>query len=177
MAQIIYKEGFEGRNELECIEGIEIRLGSGRKTLIYPKYERLSMIDNLNMLTEWDAEDVIDVEAYASDGIAEDEELYRINSPASLFVSKFITHKFGARCLPTLKIAQEVADNYDQIDELSEKIEDADLLCDFIDSKSKIWTCNRASFSCCYGVNAKDGSPEVLEVFKSNLCIPCVLDY
>ena len=122
MTRIIYRENFEGRNELECIEGIEISLGSGRKTLIYPKYASLSMIDNLNMLTDWDAEDVIDVEAYASDGIAEDDELYRINSPASLFVSKFITHKYGARCLPTLKIAQEIADNYDQIDDLAEKI-------------------------------------------------------
>lgn len=67
MAQIIYKEGFEGRNELECIEGIEIEYGNGRKTLIYQQYASLSMIDNINMLTDWDAEDVIDVEAYASD--------------------------------------------------------------------------------------------------------------
>lgn len=177
MARIIYKEGFERRNELEYIEGIEIEYGNGRKTLIYPQYARLSMIDNLNMLTDWDAEDVIDVEAYASDGIEENDELYRINSPASLFVSKFITHKYGARCLPTLKIAQEVADNCDQIDDLAEKIEGADLLCDFIDSKSKIWTCSRASFSYCYGVNTKDGNTETLEVFKPNLCIPCVLDY
>lgn len=30
MAKIIYKEGFEGQNHLECIEGIEIGLENGR---------------------------------------------------------------------------------------------------------------------------------------------------
>lgn len=30
MAKIIYKEGFEGQNHLDCIEGIEIVLGNGR---------------------------------------------------------------------------------------------------------------------------------------------------
>lgn len=38
MARIIYKEGCEGQNTLESIEGIEIELLNGQKALIYPKY-------------------------------------------------------------------------------------------------------------------------------------------
>lgn len=38
MARIIYKEGCEGQNRLESIEGIEIDLLNGQKALIYPKY-------------------------------------------------------------------------------------------------------------------------------------------
>lgn len=38
MARIVYKEGLEGQNRLECIEGIEIGLLNGQKALIYPKY-------------------------------------------------------------------------------------------------------------------------------------------
>lgn len=33
MARIIYKEGLEGQNRLECIEGIEIELLNGQKAL------------------------------------------------------------------------------------------------------------------------------------------------
>lgn len=176
MATIVYKEGCEGQNRLESIEGIEIKFGE-RKTLIYPKYARLSMIDNLNMLTEWETEEETESRAYASNGEIEDDELYRINSPAALFVSKFITYKYGARCLPTLLIAQTIADFRKEIDEQAKQIEGADLLSIFIDSRSKIWSCNRASFTCCYGANTKDYCPEVLEVFEPNLCIPCVLDY
>ena len=177
MAEIIYEEGFEGQNNLDYIEGIEIGLGNEKKTLIYPKYARLSMIDNLNMLTDWDTEEETEQQAYASDGVAEDEELYRINSPAALFVSKYYTYHNGARCLPTLLIAQTIVDKYKEIDEQAKKIEGADLLSNFIDSRTKIWSCNRASFTCCYGANTKDFCPEMLEVFNPNLCVPCVLDY
>lgn len=34
MAKIIYKEGCECQNRLECIEGIEIELLNGQKALI-----------------------------------------------------------------------------------------------------------------------------------------------
>ena len=175
MAKIIYKEGFEGRNELESIEGIEINLGSGRKTLIYPKYTRLSMIDNLNMFLEWDSEEESIKQAYESDGIAEDEELYRINSPASLFVSKFITYKYGARCLPTLEIAHESAERFKEIDEMARKIKGADLLVDCY--YYNIMTCQRAINNRYYAVNLKNRHVVEPEVFESNLCIPCVLDY
>ena len=40
MAKIIYKEGFEGQNELECIE---IELLNDQKALVYPKYYKHSL--------------------------------------------------------------------------------------------------------------------------------------
>lgn len=44
MARIIYKEGCEGQNTLESIEGIEIDLFNGQKALIYPRYSEEVMI-------------------------------------------------------------------------------------------------------------------------------------
>lgn len=35
MAKIIYKEGLEGQNRLECIEGIEIELLNGQNALVF----------------------------------------------------------------------------------------------------------------------------------------------
>ena len=45
MARIIYKEGLEGQNRLECVEGIEIDLLNGQKALIYPKYSDEALLD------------------------------------------------------------------------------------------------------------------------------------
>ena len=45
MASIIYKNGCEGQNRLECIEGIEIDLLNGQKALIYPKYSNEELLD------------------------------------------------------------------------------------------------------------------------------------
>lgn len=174
MAKIIYREGFDGRNDLDGIEGIEINYGK-RKALIYPKYTRLSMIDNFNMFLEWESEEEGIRQAYESDGIAEDEELYRINSPASLFVSKFITYKYGGRCLPTLGVARGIAQKWGEIDNLARRIKDADLLADYYNED--IMTCQRAANNRYYAVHLKNGYVEELEVFESNLCIPCVLDY
>lgn len=158
MAKIIYREGFDGRNDLDGIEGIEINYGK-RKALIYPKYTRLSMIDNFNMFLEWESE----------------EELYRINSPDSLFVSKFITYKYGARCLPTLGVARGIAQKWGEIDNLARRIKDADLLADYYNED--IMTCQRAANNRYYTMHLKNGYVKELEVFESNLWIPCVLDY
>ncbi len=54
MARIIYKEGLEGQNRLECIEGIEIDLLNGQKALIYPKYAQLPLLTEKN-IESWDA--------------------------------------------------------------------------------------------------------------------------
>lgn len=175
MARIIYKEGFEGQNELESIEGIEISFAIGRKTLIYPKYARLAMIDNLNMFLEWESEEESIKQAYASDGDAENEELYRINSPAALFVSKFVTYKYGARDLPTLSVARDIIRKWKEIDEMASRIKGADLLRDRYDDN--IMTCQRAENNRYYAVNLKNRNVVEPEVFESNLCIPCVLDY
>ena len=49
MASIIYKNGCEGQNRLECIEGIEIDLLNGQKALIYPKYSNEELLDPKDM--------------------------------------------------------------------------------------------------------------------------------
>lgn len=45
MTGIIYKEGCEGKNTLENVEGIEIELLNGQKVLIYPKYSEEMLLD------------------------------------------------------------------------------------------------------------------------------------
>ena len=55
MAKIIYKEGCEGQNTLESIEGIEINLFNKQKALIYPKYSELPIFDG-KQADEWRAE-------------------------------------------------------------------------------------------------------------------------
>lgn len=62
MARIIYKEGLEGQNTLESIEGIEIDLLNGQKALIYPKYAEKVMLYGKN-IASWKAKEVSEVEA------------------------------------------------------------------------------------------------------------------
>lgn len=45
MARIIYKEGLEDQNRLECVEGVEIDLLNGQKALIYPRYSNEELLD------------------------------------------------------------------------------------------------------------------------------------
>ena len=54
MAKIIYKEGCEGQNRLECIEGIEIELLNGQKALIYPKYAERVLLE-IEKIGKWGA--------------------------------------------------------------------------------------------------------------------------
>lgn len=46
MARIIYKNGCENKNRLECIEGLEIDLLNGQKALIYPKYSEEAFMES-----------------------------------------------------------------------------------------------------------------------------------
>lgn len=62
MARIIYKEGLEGQNRLECIEGIEIELLNGQKALIYPKYAELPLLTD-DKIAFWDAKRTSEIEA------------------------------------------------------------------------------------------------------------------
>lgn len=71
MAKIIYKEGFEGQNHLECIEGIEIGLENGRKALIFPKYAWRKILRKNFDLEDWDSEEMTIKQAMASDGEAD----------------------------------------------------------------------------------------------------------
>lgn len=54
MARIIYKKGLEGKNRLECIEGIEIELLNGQKALIYPKYAERALLES-EKISKWRA--------------------------------------------------------------------------------------------------------------------------
>lgn len=144
MARIIYKEGFEGQNHLECIEGIEIGLENGRKALIFPKYAWRKILRKNFDLEDWDSEEMTIKQAMASDGEADNEELYRISSPAEMFVSGFMTDKWGMRDLPDLCLAVEIQKQRREIDRQAEKIAGADRLC------GSIWSCSRASGDSCY---------------------------
>lgn len=171
MAEIIYKEGCEGQNRLNAIEGIEIEFDGG-KTLIFPKYANRVMLYKNFDLEDWDSDEMTIEEAMASNGGAENEELYRINSPAAKFVSQFRTFKWGARDLPNLRLAVEIQKQRREIDRQAEKIVGADLLRGL----GSIWSCSPASGDSCYIVQI-NGSILTDIVCNRNICVPCVLGF
>ena len=128
MARIIYKDGCEGQNRLECIEGIEIDLLNGQKALIYPKYS------NEELLNPKDRDRWLDA------GISETAALLEAESPAARFVTKFTSERFGRFGLPTLLAAMEITEQEGEIDKLAREIDGADLLDDF---SSDVWSCSR----------------------------------
>lgn len=172
MAEIVYKEGCEGKNRLNAIEGIKIEFDGG-KSLIFPKYAKHVILNKNFDLEDWDSDEMTIEEAMASDGGAENEELYRINSPAEIFVCQFQTFKWGMRDLPNLAIAMEIVRQMREIDRQAEKIAGADRLQDF---SGGIWTCSRASGDRCY-IAYMDSAILAKIVCSRNICVPCVLNY
>jgi hypothetical protein len=139
MARIIYKEGCEGQNTLESIEGIEIKLLNGQKALIYPKYETHEMFDECEEW-KWITQPTTEIEALKNaDNIEATEALLKYESPAAVFVSQFHSKKYGAFGLPTLIAVIECQDQKQDIDRLAETIEGADLLKDFT---RNAWSCS-----------------------------------
>lgn len=139
-ARIIYKDGCEGQNRIECIEGIEISLMNGRKALIYPKYSEEMMLPKENFRyygQELDTE-IAALRETASDCLT--NALHDCGSPAAAFVHKFSSEKYGEFYLPTLLAAMEIQDKKSDIDALAETIEGADLLRDYT---SVVWSCSR----------------------------------
>lgn len=140
MARIIYKEGCNGQNRLESIEGIEIELLNGQKALIYPKYSEEVMLP-MEKIKYYEQESVTEIaalketESYGATGM-----LFGCGSPAAEFVAQFRPDKHGIFALPTLLAAMELQDQKSDIDELAETIEGADLLRDFT---SNVWSCSR----------------------------------
>lgn len=140
MAKIIYKEGLEGQNRIECIEGIEIDLLNGQKALIYPKYANERLLEDED-IERWSAEEVTEIEALKKlDSNHATGALLRIGSPAAKHVSQFSSDGHGIFGLPTLLAALEVVDQKKDIDALAETIEGADLLKDF---SAYVWSCSR----------------------------------
>lgn len=142
MAKIIYKEGCEGQNKLECIEGLEIELNNGYKALVYPKYKELPLLD-IERIEEWKASELTGFQALRIvDGKELTDELLKLDSPAAKFVRQFKSHRYGDFDLPPLNVAAEIVTHKKAIDALAETIKGADLLRDVL---FIIWSCCRKS--------------------------------
>ena len=140
MARIIYKNGFEGQNRLECIEGIEIDLLNGQKALIYPKYSNEELLDPKDR-DRWLDAGISETRALRlRDNQAATAALLEAGSPAARFVTKFSSERFGRFGLPTLLAAMEITEQEGEIDKLAREIDGADLLEDFCFS---VWSCSR----------------------------------
>ena len=140
MARIIYKNGCEGQNRLECIEGIEIDLLNGQKALIYPKYSSEELLDPKDRDRWLDARISETAALRLRDNQAATAALLEAESPAARFVTKFTSERFGRFGLPTLLAAMEITEQEGEIDELAREIDGADLLDDF---SSSVWSCSR----------------------------------
>ena len=127
MAKIIYKEGCEGQNKIECIEGIEIELLNGYKALVFPKYKELPLLSK-EKIKDWKVPELTEIQALkVVDGKALTDKLFELGSPAAEFVRQFKSNN-GEFDLPTLLAAEEIVDQKKDIDVLAETIEEADLL-------------------------------------------------
>lgn len=141
MAKVIYKEGQEGQNRLDCIEGIEIELLNGQKALIYPKYAERDLLEN-EKISEWRATEKTEIEALKVENSASaTDELLALDSSAAKFVRQFKSDVYGQFNIPTLLAALEITHQLEEINELAETIEGADLLEDGVDVSS----CSRCS--------------------------------
>lgn len=140
MARITYKDGYEGQNRLECIEGIEIDLLNGQKALIYPKYSEEVLLDP-KYRDRWHVGGVSEIAALGlGDNHTATAALLEAGSPAARFVTQFTSKRLGRFGLPTLLAAMEITDQKGEIDKLAREIDGADLLEDF---SSGVWSCSR----------------------------------
>jgi hypothetical protein len=173
MARIIYKEGLEGQNRLECIEGIEIELLNGQKALIYPKYAERALLER-EKIREWRATKKTEIEALMlKDTDYETRLLIALGSPAAIWIAQFRSSKHGLFNLPSLLAAMELQRQKKEIDVLAETIEGADLLRDYT---SYVWSCSRFGES--YGWVASGGIGFASSggfLYGSYLAVPLVL--
>ncbi len=172
MAKIIYKDGCEGQNRLECIEGIEIELLNGQKALVYPKYAVREMLPE-DKIKSYDAESVTEIEALKkTDSNWATGALLKLGSPAAEYVAGFHSARFGLFALPTLLAAMEIQDQKKDIDELAETVEGADLLRNFT---SGVWSCSRCASSGGWYADGGYGFAGNYHLYSQYLCIPLVL--
>lgn len=142
MSRIIYKDGCDGQNRLECIEGIEIDLLNGQKALIYPKYSEEVLLDPKDR-DRWHDAGISETAALRlRNNQAATAALLEAGSPAARFVTKFTSERFGRFGLPTLLAAMEITEQKCEIDKLAREIDGADLLDDF---SSNVWSCSRCN--------------------------------
>lgn len=142
MARIICKEGCERQNRLESIEGIEIELLNGQKALIYPKYAERPLLER-EKISKWGAPEETEIEALkVEDTYSRTVALLNADSPAAEWISQFGSDRYEIFYLPSLLAAMEIQHQKNDIDELAETIEGADLLRDFT---SSVWSCSRYS--------------------------------
>lgn len=172
MARIIYKEGCEGQNTLESIEGIEIELLNGQKALIYPKYSEEVMLP-MNKIESWNAKQTSEIEALKKkDNQWATGALLKCGSPAAEYVSNFRSDKHSIFGLPTLLAAMEIQDQKNDIDELTETIEGADLLRDFT---SNVWSCSRCGKYSGWVAYGNGGFATDISLYGSGLAVPVIL--
>lgn len=91
MVKIIFKEGREGEMKLSAIEGIAVPRLDGKIALVYPRVNKLPLL-NRGYTVEWGAPEMSEVEAlYANFSIAKTrtDELFALGSPAAKFVRSF----------------------------------------------------------------------------------------
>ncbi len=172
MAKIIYKEGLEGQNRLECIEGIEIDLLNGQKALIYPKYAEKTMLP-ADKIASWNAKSISEIEALKKkDNAWATGALLKCGSPAAQYVSNFHSDKHGLFGLPTLLAAMEIQDQKFDINALAITIKGTDLLGNFTRS---VWSCSRCSGDGGWVVNGHIGFAYSDYLYYSYLAVPVIL--
>ncbi len=172
MAWIIYKEGLEGQNRLECIEGIEIDLLNGQKALIYPKYSEEVLLDPKDR-DRWLDAGISEMRALRlRDNQAATAALLKAGSPAARFATKFTSEKFGRFGLPTLLAAMEITEQKGEIDELARKIYGADLLEDF---SCNLWSCSRCNTNGGWIASGNSGCADGYGLDGRNVAAPLVL--
>lgn len=172
MAKIIYKKGMDGQNKLSCIEGIEIELLNGQKALIYPRYAERQML-NPEKISKWSAKNETEIEALkVEDTNGKTGALLKIGSPAAEWVSEFWSDKHSIFCLPSLLAVMELQHQKEEIDELAETIEGADLLRNFT---SFVWSCSRCNYIGCWCSCSNDAYANFLYLDDSCLVVPTIL--
>jgi hypothetical protein len=142
MARIIYKDGCDGQNRLECIEGIEIDLLNWQRALIYPRYSNEELLDPKDRDRWFDAGISVMRALRLRDNQAATAALLKAGSPAARFATKFTSEKFGRFGLPTLLAAMEITEQDGEIDKLARKIDGADLMEYF---SAGVWSCSRGN--------------------------------
>ena len=172
MARIVYKQGFEGQNKLECIEGIEIDLFNGQKALIYPKYAEKALLES-EQLDGWKGPEETEIEALrVNNTFTKTLALLNAGSPAAKWVTQFGSDYDFFYLLPSLSAAMEIQYQKNDIDTLAETIKGADLLRNFIPF---VWSCSQSNDYLSWAAFGEDGFAGQNSVYHSYLVVPTIL--